>query len=105
MSYSITCSTKILTLIIAPFLFISVDVLCKFDTVPGVYCLLFPQEEDVREKRYTLLPERADLHIRQHIHQKDLNLYLPLYGYAIVFFKKKHKQGIQLSYEAYNQTK
>ena len=47
MSYSITFSTKILTLAIAPFLFISVDVLCKFAMVPGEYILLFPQEEAV----------------------------------------------------------
>ena len=40
MPYNITCSTKILTLAIAPFLFILVDVLCEFAMVPGVYILL-----------------------------------------------------------------
>ena len=71
--YSVTCSTKILTLVIAPFLLISVDALCKFTMVPSVNILLFPQEEYVRKKRYTL-PQRAYVHIWQHIHQKDLNL-------------------------------
>ena len=47
MSYIITCSTKILTLAIAPFLFISVDVLCKFAMMQCEYILLFPQEEEV----------------------------------------------------------
>ena len=40
MPYSITCSTKILTLAIAPFLFILFGVLCEFAMVPGVYILL-----------------------------------------------------------------
>ena len=73
MSCSITCSTKILTLVIAPFLLLSVETLCKFTMVPSVNILLFPQEEYVRKKRYTL-PQRAYVHIWQHIHQKDLNL-------------------------------
>ena len=47
MPYSITCSTKILTLAIAPFLFILVDVPCKFAMLPGVYILLSPREEEV----------------------------------------------------------
>ena len=37
MSYIVTCSTKILALAIAPFLFSSVDVLCDYAIVPGVY--------------------------------------------------------------------
>ena len=47
---SIPSSTKILTLTIAPFLFILVGGLsvCEFAMVPGVYSLLFPQEEEVR---------------------------------------------------------
>ena len=36
-----TCSTKILTLVIAPFLFILIDMLCKFAVVPEVIILLF----------------------------------------------------------------
>ena len=47
MPYSNTCSNKILTLAIAPFLFIFVGVICEFTTVLCVYILLFPQEEDV----------------------------------------------------------
>ena len=55
MPYCITCSTKILTLAIAPFLFISVGVICEFAMVPHVYILLSPQEEEV----YTLFFMRA----------------------------------------------
>ena len=43
--------------------------------VPGMYILLSPTEE---------LPEGTDVHIRQHSHQKHLNLCLPLYYYAQV---------------------
>ena len=34
------------------------------------------------KKRGTLLPEGTDIHIQQHIHQKDLNFCLKLYYYA-----------------------
>ena len=37
MSYSVPCSTKILILAIAPFLIISVGVLCEFAMVRDVY--------------------------------------------------------------------
>ena len=49
MAYSIPNSTKILALATVPFLFILVGVLsvCEFAMVPGVYILLFPQEEQV----------------------------------------------------------
>ena len=47
MPYCITLSTKILTLAIAPFLFIFVGIICEFAMVPGVYILLFPKEEEV----------------------------------------------------------
>ena len=47
MPYSITCSTKILTLATAPILFISAGILCEFDMVPGVYMVLSPHEEEV----------------------------------------------------------
>ena len=47
MPYSITCSIKILTLAIEPFLFIFFGVICEFAMVPGVYILLSPQEEEV----------------------------------------------------------
>ena len=49
MPYSIPSSAKILTLVTAPFLFISVGALsvCEFAMVPGVYILLCPLEEEV----------------------------------------------------------
>ena len=49
MFYSIASSTKILTLTTAPFLFILVGALsaCEVAMVPGMYILLFPQEEEV----------------------------------------------------------
>ena len=47
MSYSITFSTKILTLEIAPILFISVEVSCEFALVLDVYIVLSPLGEEV----------------------------------------------------------
>ena len=47
MRYCITCSNKILTLAVAPFLFILVDVICEFVMVPSVYILSSVQEEEV----------------------------------------------------------
>ena len=40
MSHSITCSTKIFTLAVAPFLVISVGVFCGFAMVPDMYILM-----------------------------------------------------------------
>ena len=71
MPYSITCSTKILTLAISQFLFILVGVLFEFAMVPGVYILFFPQ---------------------RHIHQKDSNLSLTLYYYAKVIVELNKTQ-------------
>ena len=73
MPYTITWSTKILTLVIAPFLFILIDMLCKFAMVPDVTILLFSKLLYCSlKKRYTLFSERADVHILQHIHQKKI---------------------------------
>ena len=47
MSYSNNCYTKIFTLAIAPFLFISVGVLCEFAMVQDAYILVSLQEEEV----------------------------------------------------------
>ena len=47
MPYSITCSTKILTLAIAPFLFIFISIICEFTMVSGRYILLSSQKEEV----------------------------------------------------------
>ena len=43
----IPCSTKILTLATAPFLFILIGVFCKFAMVPSVHILLSYQEKEV----------------------------------------------------------
>ena len=61
MSYRITCFPIILTLAIAPFLFILVGVICEFALVPGVYILLPPQEKEVH---YTILLEGTDVQIQ-----------------------------------------
>ena len=55
MPYCITCSTKTLTFVTAPFLFILAGVICEFAMVLCVYILLSPQEEEV----YTLFFQRA----------------------------------------------
>ena len=60
MSHSITFSTEILTLAIAPFLFFSVVIPCKFALVPDVYILQSPEEEEMHssswgDKRFKLL--------------------------------------------------
>ena len=47
MPYCITCSTKVLTLAIASFLFILVNVIYEFGMVLSVYILLSPQEDKV----------------------------------------------------------
>ena len=72
MAYSITCSTKILTSAIAPFLL--VGVLREFAMVPGVHILLSLKEDEMHFSSWR--------HRLQHIHQKELNLGLSLYYYA-----------------------
>ena len=79
MPYSITCFTKILTLAKPPLLLILVGVYCEFAMVPGVYIYC-----PLKKKRSNFYPEGTDVHIQQYIHQKDLNLYLPLYYYGQV---------------------
>ena len=64
MPYCINCFTKILTLAIAPFLFILVGIICEFAIVIGVYILFSSQEEKVH---YKILPEGTDVKIQQHI--------------------------------------
>ena len=97
MAFSIICFTKIITLAIASYLFILVGFL---------WCQVRTFYSPLRKKRYTLLPEGTDVHIQQHIHQKDLILCLPLYYYAKVLVElEKHRQGIRLCYVAYNQMK
>ena len=67
MPYRIICFTRILTLAIASFLFILVDVVCEFAIVPGVYILLSLQEKEVH---YTILLKGTDVQIQQHIYQR-----------------------------------
>ena len=97
-----TCSSKILTLAIAPFLFILAGVLCEFAMVPVVYILLSHQEEE-----YTVFPMGTDVHIQPHIHQEDWNLCfdITLLCQGYFWFGKKNKQGIQLCYGVCNETK
>ena len=90
MLYSIPGSTKILTLAIAPYLFILVGVLCL--SVNLLWCQICTFHCPLRNKRCTLLPEITDVHIEQHIHQKDLNLCLPLYYYGKVIVELKKTQ-------------
>ena len=91
MSYRIFCFTAILTLAIAPFLFILVGAICELAIVPGVYILLPPQEDEVH---YTILLEGTDVQIQQNIYQR------------LGCCWKKHKKGIQLCYDGvYNETK
>ena len=44
---TVSLSTQILILAIAPLSFISVSILCEFAMLPDVYILLSPQEEEV----------------------------------------------------------
>ena len=90
MPYSIPSSTKILTMATAPFLFILVGVLCICLSVNLLWSQLCTFYSCLRKKRCTLLAEGKDVHTQQHIHQKDLNLCLPLYynGKVIVELEK-----------------
>ena len=47
-----------------------VGIICDFVMVPGVFILYCP----LRKKSFTFLSEGTNVHIQQHIHQKDLNL-------------------------------
>ena len=71
MPHSITCSTKILTLTINPFLFMFVGIIHEFSMVPGVYILYCP----LRKKMFTFLSESTNVRIQQHIHHYIMLLY------------------------------
>ena len=75
MPYSITRSTKILTLEIAPKYF---------------YCPLM-------KRSCTRLPEETNVHIQQLIHQKELSLCLPLYYNAKVLVELGKTQARNLN--------
>ena len=47
MPHSIACSTKILALAIAPFLFIFVGIIFEFAMGPGGYIFVSPKEEEI----------------------------------------------------------
>ena len=55
--------------------------------VSDVYILLSPQEEEVHSSS-----DGTDVRIQQHIHQKDLNLCLPLYQYGKVIVELEKTQ-------------
>ena len=62
-SFSITYSTKILTVFIAPVLCISVGILCEFPMLPDMYILLPPQEGGVPHT-----PGGTDIHTHLRAH-------------------------------------
>ena len=97
MPYSISCSTKILTLVIPPFLFILVGVLCEFAILPGMYIL------------FTLIFLRAKMYTFNCTFIKEIQTFVCHYSFMsrLLLNRKKHKQRIQLhyAYGAYNQTK
>ena len=60
---------------------------CLFQLASSVnllWCQLCTFYCPIKKKRCTVLHKGIDVHIQQHIHQKDLNLCLPLYYYAKV---------------------
>ena len=79
MAYSITCSTKILTSAMAPFLL--VGLLCEFAMVPGVYILLSLKEDKMHFSSWFVII---------------------LLCQKVIAELKKNKQ---LCYGAYNQTR
>ena len=89
MPYSITCSTKIPTLAITPFLLgLSVNLL---------WCQVCTFYWPLRKKRFIILPKGTCVHIQQHIHQKDLNLCLDHVTMPRLLLNlKKHKQELWL---------
>ena len=92
MPYIIPSSNKTFTLAAALFLFALIGVLSVnwlWFQVLRFYC-------PFRKKRCALFHEGKDVHIQQHIHQKDLNLCLPLYycGKVIVELKKTQTRNL-----------
>ena len=59
-------SAQIFVLAWAPTSLISDKILCEFTILPDVYIYC-----PLRKRRCALLPEGTDVHIWQHIHQKD----------------------------------
>ena len=82
MPYRIPSSTKLFTLPTAPFLFLLVVVLCL--SVNLLWCQMCTFYCSLMKKRCTLLSKGTDVHIQQHIYQRDLHLCLQLYYYGKV---------------------
>ena len=74
MPYNFICSTKILTLAMALFLFILVGAFCEFAMVLGEYILLSSQEEEVHFSSWGHKCTHSAANS-----SKDLNPCLPLY--------------------------
>ena len=95
MLFSIPSSTRIFTLTTAPFLFLLVGILCL--SLNLLWCQLCIFYCPLRKKRCTLLPEDLDVHIQQHIQQKNLNLFLPLYYYGKFIVELEKTQARNLT--------
>ena len=93
MSSSIPCSIKNLTLKL--FLFILVGIL--YLSLNLLWCQLCTFYCPLRKKRYTFVAEGTDVHMEQHIHQKELNLCLPLYYNAKVLVELGKTQARNLN--------
>ena len=104
MPYSITYSTKILTLAIAPLLFISVPDPCSWSLYYGARCVYFLVPSGRRGILFFL---RVQIYTFSNTFTKKIELLsdiiLLCQGYC--WIGKKHKQGIQLSYGVFNETK
>ena len=101
MSYCITCSTKIFTLTITPFLFLFVGLICEFAMVPGVYILLSPQEEEVRFFSWRHRCTHSAAHLSKIFKALLHHVTVPIF----LLNWKKCKQEIQICYGAYSETK
>ena len=81
-----TTISKVFTLALAPFLFISVGFLCEIFMLPDLYILL-----PLRKSMCTRLPERTVAHIWQGIHQFSAHsgnsslVYLFIYLFVYLF--------------------
>ena len=93
MPYSITYFNKILILAIAPFLFMSVGVLCKFDIVPDV----------PSGRRGALFFLRAQANTFSSTSIKKIQIFFSHYitMARLLLNWKKHEQEIKLCYGAY----
>ena len=94
-------STKILTLTIAPFLFIFVDIVFEFAMVTGVYIFLSPQEEEVHLSSWRHRCTHSAAHSSKRVKLLLCHVTIP----RLLLNWEKHKQEIQLCYGGYSETK